>query len=319
MLLLRRLLTVLGVIGASAAAAGVAAHYLDVVDDTVARVAAFTPVLVVLGVVGALLLVLARRWVLALLALLVVGTGVWSQVPLFTGSAPAPDAGGVTVRLMQANIRLGEVDAAALVRTVVDERVDVLTLVELTEQGAQHLLAAGLTDVLPYYVARPRDSGNGAAILSRFPLSGGTRLDGLETNNLEAVAQIPEVGPIAVYALHPVPPYPGSAQRWAAELRRLQTILAEQDLPILIGADVNSTYDHRQYRDLLRDSSLTDAAEFLGAGLVATFPADQWYPALLGIDKVLTRGGTPESLRRVDLPGSDHYGVIGDVRFPAIS
>ena len=38
---------------------------------------------------------------------------------------------------------------------------------------------------------------------------------------------------------------------------------------------------------------------------------------LLGIDKILTRGGTPQSLRRVDLPGSDHYGVIGDVRFGA--
>ncbi len=50
-----------------------------------------------------------------------------------------------------------------------------------------------------------------------------------------------------------------------------------------------------------------------------TFPADQWYPALLGIDKVLTRGGTPVSLRRIDLPGSDHYGVIGDVRLPAAS
>ncbi|HNM84977.1 MAG: endonuclease/exonuclease/phosphatase family protein [Mycobacterium sp.] len=314
---LRGVITVLGVLGTAAAAAGVAAHYLGVVDDTVARIAAFTPVLVVLGAVAVLLLALTRRWALVALALVVVGAGVWSQVPLFTGSAPGPNAGGATIRLMQANIRLGEADAAALVRTVTDERVDVLTLVELTEKGAQRLLAAGLTDVLPCYVARPRDSGGGAAILSRFPLSAGTRLAGLETNNLQAVAQLPGVGPIAVYALHPVPPYPGPAEEWATELRRLQTIFAAQDLPVLVGADFNSTYDHRQYRDLLRESSLVDAAEYLGAGLVATFPADQWYPAVLGIDKILTRGGTPQSLRRVDLPGSDHYGVIGDVRFGA--
>ena len=108
------------------------------VDDTVARIAAFTPVLVVLGAVAVLLLALTRaRWALVALALVVVGAGVWSQVPLFTGSGAGPNAGGATIRLMQANIRLGEADAAALVRTVADERVDVLTLIELTEWRAR--------------------------------------------------------------------------------------------------------------------------------------------------------------------------------------
>jgi len=58
---------------------------------------------------------------------------------------------------------------------------------------------------------------------------------------------------------------------------------------------------------------LVDASEFLGTGITPTFPANTWYPAVVAIDRILTRGATPLSFERVELPGSDHYGVIGDV------
>ena len=94
-------------------------------------------------------------------------------------------------------------------------------------------------------------------------------------------------------------------------------------MPLVVGADLNSTYDHERYRNLLRlrgpgDAPLVDAAEYLGIGIVATYPAGRWYPAVLAIDRILARGATPVSMRRVGIPGSDHHGLIGDLRLDSV-
>ncbi len=73
------------------------------------------------------------------------------------------------------------------------------------------------------------------------------------------------------------------------ELDRIGAILAAERLPLLVGADFNSTYDHERFRNLLRAAGrdgapLLDAAEYLGSGIVATYPADRGFPAVLAID-----------------------------------
>ncbi len=313
-----------GVLTALAALTGVVAHFTGVLSTTATLIASFTPLLVLLAVPAVVLLLCSGQRLLALVAAVVLAVGVATQVPLFRGSAAgATDDQGVQVRLMQANIRLGVADPRTLVRTVADQHVDILTVIELTPAAVQRLAAAGLEELLPYSFLRPRDGGGGAGIFSRFPLSDGRQLDGFELHNIKAVAAIPGAGPTAVYALHPLPPYPEPSWKWAYELRRLRAVFEAETLPLVVGADFNSTYDHRQYRDLLRNSSagggnpLLDAAEFLGAGIVVTYPADRWYPPVLAIDKILTRGGIPVSLHRIDLPGSDHHGVLGDIRLGA--
>ena len=87
-------------------------------------------------------------------------------------------------------------------------------------------------------------------------------------------------------------------------------------LPLILGADFNSTYDHARFRRLLaQPPGLVDAADHLGAGIVATYPANRRFPPVLALDRVMTRGGPmPTSFRRVELPGSDHTGVIATVR-----
>lgn len=123
-----------------------------------------------------------------------------------------------------------------------------------------------------------------------------------------------------MYALHPIPPFPEPSWKWAAELEHLQALLGDESEDILIGADFNSTFDHKRFRDLLAGSGsagspeLLDAAEQVGAGIVATYPAGRRIPPVLAIDRILARGASPVSFARVDLPGSDHYGVVGEVR-----
>lgn len=314
----------LGLVMAVCAAIGVAAHYFGPVSTVVTLFAAFTPLFVVLGAVATPMLVAARYWYPALAATVVVLVGAASQLPLYVGDAQtATDSTAPMLRVLQANIMLGEADAAALAHQVRAEQVDVLTVAELTGSAVERLAAAGVERSLPYTYLMPRQGGGGEGIYSRHPLTDAAKLSGLQHNNLRATVHVPGGNPVAVYALHPVPPYPLPAWRWALELDRLGAALAAEPMPLIVGADFNSTYDHERYRNLVdsagRDGApLLDAAEYLGVGIVPTYPAGRWFPAVLAIDRILIRGATPTSLRRVDIPGSDHHGLIADVHLTGI-
>ncbi|SDE22437.1 Uncharacterized conserved protein YafD, endonuclease/exonuclease/phosphatase (EEP) superfamily [Mycolicibacterium neoaurum] len=294
---------------------GVAAHFVGLTSTLVAWAASFTPIAVLVAAAALFACwVGGRRW-LALVAAAILGIGVTTQVPLYRGTAEVP-AADMQIRLMQANIRLGGADAAAL-RTEVDERaVDLLTVIELTDQAVSNLVAAGLREVLPFACERPRAGGGGAGVYSRYPLRDCAELDGFVLNNVRVVADMPGAGPTAVYALHPLPPYPEPAWKWVFELKRLRPVFENERHPVLVGADFNSTYDHKQYRELIANSSrpgtapLLDAAEYVGAGVVPTFPAGRLIPPVLAIDRILARGFTPLSFQRLALPGSDHMGVL---------
>ncbi len=294
---------------------GVGAHFVGLTSTLVAWTASFTPVAVLVAAAALLALVVGgRRW-MSVAAAVVLGIGVATQAPLYRGTAEVPMS-GAQIRLMQANIRLGNVDAVAL-RHEVDERgVDLLTVIELTDQAVSNLADAGLRRVLPYRCERPRSGGGGAGIYSRYPLRDCTQLNGFVLNNVRAVVDLPGVGSTAVYALHPLPPYPEPAWKWVVELKRLRPVFADERYPILVGADFNSTYDHKQYRELIANSGrpgtgpLLDAAEYVGAGVVPTFPAGGLIPPVLAIDRILTRGLVPLTFHRLALPGSDHMGVL---------
>ncbi|MEE3849407.1 endonuclease/exonuclease/phosphatase family protein [Gordonia sp. LSe1-13] len=316
---MRRVLWVVGWVGVLLGAIGVGAHFSGLVSNIATRIASFTPVLIGVGLIGLILLLVARAWVSAAVAAVVVAVGLGSQAPLYAGVDEQVSPSDLTV--MQANIFLGEADAASLVARVREADVDVLTVIELTPESTAALERAGLREVLPFAFVNPRDGGSGAGIYARASLTDGRVLERMRHSNLHARLSIPGREPLSVYALHPLPPYPEPSWRWDAELRELRSVLSADQDPLVIGADFNSTYDHRPFRALLSGADaddspeLTDAAEHLGSGIVPTYPADRPYPAVLALDRVLTRNGpTPTSLRRFEIAGSDHHGVIATVR-----
>jgi endonuclease/exonuclease/phosphatase (EEP) superfamily protein YafD len=299
-----------------AGAVGIVAHYFGLASTAWTLLASFTPLFIAVTLVALVLLLVLRRRLLAIVAAVALVAGVWAQVPLYrAATAQGQTADAPVVRVMQANIYLGLADTAALVRTVRDRDVDILTVSELTGDAARRLTADGIDQELPYSFVRPRQGGGGTGLYSRYPLRDGVALPGFALTNLRATVDIPDTSPTAVYALHPLPPFPEPAYRWMGELRELRRLLGEEAMPLIVGADFNSTWDHQQYRRLLDTAPpLRDAAEYVGAGIVATFPANRRYPAILAIDRILTRGATPMSFSRIDNPGSDHHGVMGDVR-----
>ena len=317
---LGRVAAAVGIVLLLAGGVGIAAHYSFFAGESVSTagtlIASFTPLFLPVTVIALGLLVLSRRRYLAVAAAAVLALGVWTQAPLYWSEHRAAAAvDSPKVRVMQANIYLGQADTEAVVRTVGDRDVDLLTVSELTDSAVAGLARAGISEKLPYSFLRPTAGGGGTGIYSRYPLSGGEVLPGFVLHNLRATMDLPGAEPTAVYALHPLPPYPEPAYRWMAELRHLRSILGNEPNPMIVGADFNSTYDHGQYRRILdAGSPILDAAEYVGAGIVATYPADRRYPAVLAIDRILTRGGTPMSFSRIEIPGSDHHGVIGEIR-----
>ncbi|MGV9636838.1 endonuclease/exonuclease/phosphatase family protein [Nocardia rhamnosiphila] len=126
----------------------------------------------------------------------------------------------------------------------------------------------------------------GTGIWSAYPLSETVEYDSFVRNQLAATASIPDVGPVTVYAFHPVPPIYGR-QVWTDELSRLLDILdrSPADRPVIADGDFNPTHDHSQFRALTSGQPNPpataarphrhDAAEQAGAGHLVTYPTDR--------------------------------------------
>lgn len=315
---LRRTATVVGCAGVASGLAALVAFRSGAPHNVVIVAASFAPLLLAVTVVGAIVAAAARQWMLAGISALVLALGAWAFGPLWIGGAAGADAepNGPTIRVMQSNIMIGSADPVSLVRTVRDQRVDVLTIQELTEPSVEALRAAGLEQVLPHTFLAPHvTGGGGAGIYSRLPLSNGRTVDGMALTNLIVDLDAGLTRPVVLFDVHPVPAYIAPAADWTADFERLRDALdaAAPEDNVIVSGDFNATYAHRKFRDLRR-GGYVDAADRLGAGILPTYPTDKRYPAVVGIDHILTKGAQATSLERVDVAGSDHHGLIADVR-----
>jgi len=270
------------------------------------------PYLMSSALVGGAVFVAMRHWIGAGVAIVVFATAVWTQAPLYVGRTGGDD--GPAVMAMQANLLFDGADPTALVDEVRVRNIAVLTVNELTPAAVEDLGRAGLDQLLPHRYLSPGKFATGTGIWSSYPLSDTVEYDGFVLNQLSATASVPGVGPVTVYAFHPVPPIFGT-RVWADELSRLRGILerSPSDRPAIVGGDFNATYDHSQYRAML-SGRFDDAAVQAGAGHLVTYPTDKWLTPLVGIDHILVAGGRAVAVQTVDLPGADHRALVAQIR-----
>ncbi|WP_219825244.1 endonuclease/exonuclease/phosphatase family protein [Nonomuraea typhae] len=272
---------------------------------------AFTPYVALASIVPAALSAVRRRWPAAAVAALSCATLAAGVLPRYLPDAN-PAAAGPPLRVLAANLQIGQGEPEALLALVRSLRPDVLTLQELTPATAARIEALGLRDLLPHAVVRAAPGAAGSAVYARHPV----RELPLPGHFRQARAVMTVAGrEVDVVSVHPCAPrYDGPSPCWREGLDTLPR--AEGRLRVLAG-DFNATLDHPPLRDLLA-SGYRDAADVAGQGLTNTWPMRGWglLPGV-AIDHVLA--GAPIAVTAFSahtLAGTDHRPVFAALRLP---
>jgi endonuclease/exonuclease/phosphatase (EEP) superfamily protein YafD len=310
--------TTAGLAALGVAVLGLTARYVPVTNHLTLFAAIMSPYLLLGALLALTLFVLCRRWIAAAAAASLMIAAAAVQSPLFIGSAASPRS--ASVRVMTANLSLGDADPGALVAAA-REHADVVVVQELTPQAATLLTDAGMDAAFPHRALYPRDVASGIGLWSRHPVRDAGLITGFVMPFGSARLQISGVAidPTIVVA-HVTGPWPQSIEGWRADVARLPATMTDAagragDGAVIVAGDFNSTVDESAFRGLLRNG-YRDAAEQAGAGMTPTYPGDLWLPPLLGIDHVLTRNCSATSVRTMSLPGSDHRALVATVEIP---
>jgi endonuclease/exonuclease/phosphatase (EEP) superfamily protein YafD len=307
-------LTVLAVLAAVVALGGLLAHASPTPFQWSISVTSFAWYAMWAAPVAVVFAILARRW--ATVAVAAVLTALLLVVQLPGRIAESAPTHGRPITVMQANLRLGNADPAALVRLVRTHHVELLATEELTFTEEDRLVAAGLAKLMPYRFTRPLPGGGGGlGMWSRYPLSQPVDVPGFWLGVLTARVTLPGGQHLTFVTVHLSPPYPYPAGRWRDELGRLAGVLRRlpDDGPVLAPGDYNATVDHAQFRDLLAHGYADSAAQ-AGAGYPASYPNDRWFGPVIAIDHLLTRRAVATALDTLGVPGSDHRALLVHLR-----
>lgn len=257
---------------------------------------------------------LARRGALAALSgalvvahLLVVGPALGAAaLPVEARTAPR-------LRVVTANVYVLNPRPEAAFRALRALRPDVLVVPELGPAGVAGLRASGLLTDLPYSLAQLAGRRETVGLYSRLPLRDTATREVGSRALPRATVQVGGV-PVRLLAVHPLPPVSVFEPLWRTALSDLLAESRAVRLPVVLAGDFNADRDHGLFRRLLR-SGLRDAHDARGRGLARTFPASA---PVLQLDHVLVRDGdggriVVRDVREVDVPGSDHLGVLVDL------
>src|SRR5439155_17171430 len=207
-------------------------------------------------------------------------------MPLY-GAQDVPDERVISLVLLTATLRRGQADASQTVALARAERADLDALQQLTSAAAARLTAAGMDEVFPFSNVAVAPGATGVGLWSRRPMTAKHSYPGFQSGVVSGTVSLGsgnEFRAVTFLSAHIVGPWPGPAAAWSDELGGLGKVLQSLEDPIIAGGDFNATLDHVQFRHLLRATGSSDGAAQAGAGLVRSFPADTWYPPMIGID-----------------------------------
>jgi endonuclease/exonuclease/phosphatase (EEP) superfamily protein YafD len=216
--------------------------------------------------------------------------------------------------ILTANVLHGQADCGALSTLIERSRPDFVVLPEAGSDFRDKLMPA--LEVLGYrsWVSTEPDAGDSRSVtLLAGPRAGDVRVraaSAMHLAHLEATGGL--LGARTLYAVHTAAPIGRRlTARWSHDLEVLGHWCAAPVAPIVAG-DLNATLDHGPLRAALGGCR---GAAGAGRGLVGTFPTRLPRPLGIQIDHILIPADASTSrFEVVELPGSDHRGVLATVR-----
>lgn len=315
------ILTASGLLLMVLAAVGLAGRYLPITNQVLLVGATLSPYLMMTGLLAPVIFSCTRRWVLAAISVPLAVAIVLILAPRYVGDSH-PVGDHVALRVMTANIYEGQADPRAVVDTAI-QRADVLSVQELTPESAEKFSAAGLDTVFPYRVLDARGAASGTGLWSRYPITDSRILHDYVHTMVLARLRMPGVAvDPTVFAAHLPAPVASYLDEWNRELAELPEVLRDIAAAagpgcVVVAGDLNSTADMKPFGGLVTNG-YSDAAEQAGSGINPTYPADRrLLPPFASIDHVLTRRCPATSVQVIDLPGSDHRGLVAEILVPA--
>jgi len=267
-----------------------------------------------------------RNWP-ALAVSAVAGVLPWVfMVPYASGNEPARAAGDRPLRVMLVNAHDGTAGAGDIVAATTTNSVDVLAVTELSGTLAHDLTTAGLDRVvsagwvrLPGQDRAPDDpeSGMGVWVRPGIELSEARDVAGTRWPAMAAVLRT-QGAAVTFVAGHVATPGPGTGRRWADDLATLRRATEQLAGPRVLLGNLNATSWHADLRRFSA-SGIRDAADVLGQGPRPTWPT--WSPVpILALDHAMVAGRVGvESVQTVMIGGSDHRGLVAQLRIPAVT
>jgi endonuclease/exonuclease/phosphatase family metal-dependent hydrolase len=279
---------------------------------------AFTPYVGLTAPLPLIVALLLRRWAVAALALVVVVAFALALIPRQAAGPTPLVRDGVSLRVMTANLYVGQGDPRTVVDLVRRHRVDVLALQELPPEELRRLDAAGLRRLLPYRDVDARPSAAGTGLFSRRPLRALPQINSINLMAEPRAALRLADGPdLEIGAVHPPPPINGQVGTWRHMLREIPPPDTSRPALRFVLGDFNATLDHHDLRDRLGDGGYVDAADAAGDGYDTTWPAGRRLPPEITIDHVLVDPRVAvRSVSVHTVPHSDHRAVIATLELP---
>ena len=282
-----------------------------------AALVALTQYAVPMGAVLALAALLLRRWLTTLVVVVATLALAATVVPRAIPDAPTP-VRGAPLRVLSVNTYFGGADAERIVDLVRDNRVDVLSLQELTPEMVTALDRAGLGRQLPHRVFDAVSGAEGSGLASRYPLRELSLVPPTTMHQSSALVDMPGGREVEIVATHPIIPVgSGTTVTWRKEISALPAPAKAGDTPRVLAGDFNATLDHTPMRELLGRGYL-DAAEVTGGGIAPTWPVRRALKSPpVTIDHVLVSGGiVAQDYRTFEVGGADHRAVLAHLAVP---
>ena len=267
----------------------------------------------------AALLALLRRWrwfAVSLGSLLLAA----STVLPYAGAGRAAHADAVmpaerTVRLLMANVLLGNRSHGRVLHLVEEADADVLVFQEVNERWRAAL--APITGRYPYIAGTPREDAFGTLVYSRLPIE---EVDvvvlGKAGRSTVCLRVIVDGAPLTIVCTHPKPPHlPTAFTLRNDQLEQVADLVGRLPRPLVLAGDLNTTMWSPWFRRLTEQTALRSVRR--GFGVLASWPAALPGFLRIPIDHVLVSDDVSVTGCRLGAPtGSDHLPLIVDLVLP---
>lgn len=254
-----------------------------------------------------IVLLLARRRKLALLAGTVALVNIANVAPILLPQGDRQDVGPVC-RVVSANVLTSNRDAQRFLEFIAAEDPDFALVIEVNDHWQEAL--ESLDGAYPFSVSRPRADNFGIALLSRHPILS-HRVETLDDSGVPTIVATIEFDGRAlnVVGTHPLPPI--GHQRWRLRdqhLHALGELVSQLSGPVIVLGDLNATSWSPRFGGLLQRGDLRDSRQ--GFGVQPTFPSRPWV-LRIPIDHALVSKELVVTQRYVgpDI-GSDHLPIV---------